>query len=280
MPKERLDKVMVERGLAATREKAQALVMAGLVSSGGARLDKPGRQVPPDLPLEIEKPVPYVSRGGLKLAEALDAFGIDPAGAVCADIGSSTGGFTDCLLQRGASKVYAVDVDVRQIDSRLRGDPRVVLVEKNARFLEPGDLAGAAGGVDIVVMDVSFISILKILPAVRAVCRPGETTVLTLVKPQFEAGRGQVGRKGIIRDPSLHARILERVAADAADLGYALGGIVRCATRGRQGNQEFFARWTPGGLRPPAGAVLEWIRNSVPEYSITELSEARRDQDK
>ena len=255
---------MVGRGLAPTREKAQALVMAGLVSSGGARLDKPGRLVSSDLPLEIEKPLPFVGRGGLKLAEALDAFGVNPAGAVCADIGSSTGGFTDCLLQRGASRVYAVDVDVRQIDSRLRDDPRVVLVEKNARFLEPADLIGAgAAGVDIVVMDVSFISILKILPAVRALCRPGKTAVLTLVKPQFEAGRGQVGRKGIVRDPALHAEILGRVAAGGADLGFAPAGLVRCSTRGRQGNQEFFARWTLGGLHPPAGTVLEWIGSAV-----------------
>ena len=263
MAKERLDKVMVERGLAATPEKAQALVMAGLVSSGGARLDKPGCLIPPDLPLDLEKPLPFVGRGGLKLAEALDAFGVDPAGAVCADIGSSTGGFTDCLLQRGAAKIYAVDVDVRQIDSRLRADPRVTLVEKNARFLVPGDLGAGATGVDIVVMDVSFISILKILPAVRAVCRPEATAVLTLVKPQFEAGRGQVGRKGLVRDPGLHAEILGRVAAGAAELGFALAGIVRCSTRGRQGNQEFFARWTPGGLPPSAAAVLEWIGSAV-----------------
>jgi 23S rRNA (cytidine1920-2'-O)/16S rRNA (cytidine1409-2'-O)-methyltransferase len=261
--KERLDRVMVERGLAATREKAQALVMAGLVSSGGARLDKPGRLILPDLPLDLEKPLPFVGRGGLKLAEALDAFGVDPAGAVCADIGSSTGGFTDCLLQRGASKIYAVDVDVRQIDSRLRDDPRVTLVEKNARFLEPGDLGAGAMDVDIVVMDVSFISILKILPVVRAVCRSEATAVLTLVKPQFEAGRGQVGRKGIVRDPGLHAEILGRVAAGAAELGFALAGIVRCATRGRRGNQEFFARWRPGGLQPSAAAVLEWIGSAV-----------------
>ena len=254
---------MAGRGIAATCEKAQALIMAGLVSSGGARLDKPGRLVPPDLPIDVEKPPPFVSRGGLKLAEALDAFRVDAGGAVCADIGSSTGGFTDCLLQRGAAKVYAVDVDVRQIDARLRDDPRVILIEKNARFLEPADLGGGANGLDIIVMDVSFISILKVLPAVRTISRPGATAVLTLIKPQFEAGRGQVGRKGIIRDPALHAEILERVAAGAAELGFALGGIIRCATRGRQGNQEFFARWTPGGLPPPAEAVLEWIRSAV-----------------
>jgi 23S rRNA (cytidine1920-2'-O)/16S rRNA (cytidine1409-2'-O)-methyltransferase len=275
--KERLDKVMVGRGLAPTVEKAQAFIMAGLVSSRGARLDKPGRLVAADLPIDVESPPPFVSRGGLKLAEALDAFAVDVAGTVCADIGSSTGGFTDCLLQRGAVKIYAVDVDVRQIDARLRADPRVVLVEKNARFLEAGDLNGGEK-VDVVVMDVSFISILKVLPALRAICRgaaeegpaaggprePGapSTTVLTLVKPQFEAGRGQVGRKGIVRDPALHAEILGRVAADGAALGFALRGIVRCATRGRQGNQEFFARWTPGGLQPSAETVLEWIRSA------------------
>ena len=154
--------------------------MAGLVSSGGTRLDKPGRLVAPDLPIDVESTPPFVSRAGLKLAEALDAFHFDPRGLVCLDVGSSTGGFTDCLLQRGAARVFAVDVDVRQIDARLRDDPRVTLVEKNARFLEPSDLpagpaksaAGGGEGVDLIVMDVSFISILKILPALRAFFRP------------------------------------------------------------------------------------------------------------
>ena len=237
---------MVGRGLAPTREKAQALVMAGLVSSGGARLDKPSRLVSSDLPLEIEKPLPFVGRGGLKLAEALDAFGVNPAGAVCADIGSSTGGFTDCLLQRGASRVYAVDVDVRQIDSRLRDDPRVVLVEKNARFLEPADLirAGAAG-VDIVVMDVSFISILKILPAVRALCRPGKTAVLTLVKPQFEASPEQVEEGGVVRDKAVHRAVLEDLAVWAGSQNLGLMGLIRSPLTGPAGNVEFLAHWTP-----------------------------------
>jgi len=268
MKKERVDKVLVERGLAPTCEKAQALVMAGLVESGGTRLDKPGRLVPADLPIAVLKPPPYVGRGGLKLEEALDAFGVAVAGAVCVDVGSSTGGFTDCLLQRGAARVFAVDVDVRQIDARLRADPRVVLVEKNARTLEPADLraAGGPGGggraappVDIVVMDVSFISILKILPAVRAICRPEATAVLTLVKPQFEAGRGQVGPKGLVRDRSTHAAVLRRIAAEAPGLGFALRGLFRCRTRGRTGNQEFFARWTAGGVFPGEADVLQWI---------------------
>jgi 23S rRNA (cytidine1920-2'-O)/16S rRNA (cytidine1409-2'-O)-methyltransferase len=269
MKKERVDRVMVERGLAATREKAQALIMAGLVSSGGARLDKPGRLVPPDVPLDIRAPLPFVSRGGLKLAEALDAFLVDVKGAVCADIGSSTGGFTDCLLQRGAARVYAVDVDIRQLDVRLRRDPRVAPVEKNARFLEPGDLGGEA--LDLIVMDVSFISILKVLPALRAFRRPSapreeaRPSVLTLIKPQFEAGRGQVGRRGIVRDAALHAAILERIAREAAALGFALRGFVRCSTRGRQGNQEFFARWSVGGLHPPADAVIEWVESVTRE---------------
>jgi len=269
MKRERLDKVMVGRGLAATREKAQALIMAGLVSSGGARLDKPGRLVPPGLLLEVGSPPPYVSRGGLKLAEALDAFRVGVEGAVCADIGSSTGGFTDCLLQRGAAKVYAVDVDIRQLDDRLRRDPRVALVERNARFLDPRDLGGEP--LDLVVMDVSFISILKVMPALAAFRRPGAVRedvlplVLTLIKPQFEAGRGQVGRKGIVRDPALHAAVLERVARDAAAIGFALRGLVRCSTRGRQGNQEFFARWSIGGLHPPAAAVVEWVKSVTRE---------------
>jgi 23S rRNA (cytidine1920-2'-O)/16S rRNA (cytidine1409-2'-O)-methyltransferase len=172
-----------------------------------------------------------------------------------------------------------VDVDVRQIDARLRDDPRIVLVEKNARYLEPTDLpgfgnAGRAGGASsagagLIVMDVSFISILTILPALRSICRPpGEvpaTAVLTLIKPQFEARKGQVGKKGVVRDKATHAEVLGRVIADAASLGFALGGLLRCATRGRTGNQEFFARLTSGGLHPPAEAVVEWVQSVTRE---------------
>lgn len=264
MKKERADKVLVERGLAETRQKAQALIMAGVVSGPGGRIEKAGRPIDPEIPLTIAKPLPFVGRGGLKLEQALDEFAVSPAGLVCADIGSSTGGFTDCLLQRGAALVYAVDVDIRQLDDRLRRDPRVVKIQKNARNLVPADFAASldippAGLPALAVMDVSFISILKIFPALRGAMAPGSPILLTLVKPQFEAGRGQVGKKGIVRDSALHAEILARVAEEAGRTGFALRGLVRCTARGRTGNQEFFARWQPGGVAPRPKDVLEWI---------------------
>ena len=308
--KERADILLVGRGLAETRQKAQALIMAGLVSSAGRRVEKPGQLIDPDTPLLADKPLPYVGRGGLKLEQALDAFEVGVRGRICADIGSSTGGFTDCLLQRGAARVYAVDVDIRQLDDRLRRDPRVVTLEKNARRLVPADFAEPPS---LAVMDVSFISILKILPALRAILSPaadapargGPATagapgltresmsvviargnmprasgepkarpmaeqssplpiLLTLVKPQFEAGRGNVGKKGIVRDPAVHVEVLTRIAAEAAPLGFALRGLVRCAARGQKGNQEFFARWAPGGMEPAAEDVIKWIREAVP----------------
>jgi 23S rRNA (cytidine1920-2'-O)/16S rRNA (cytidine1409-2'-O)-methyltransferase len=290
MKKERADKVLVERGLAETLPKAQAFIMAGLVSLGGKRVEKPGLPIDPQAALEVEKPLPYVGRGGLKLEQALDAFAVDVRGRVCADIGSSTGGFTDCLLQRGAARVFAVDVDIRQLDARLRRDPRVIPLEKNARNLVPADFPERPS---LAVMDVSFISILKILPALRLILgskdKPGRRKwfteqrseslpppipglsevavlpaaaplLLTLIKPQFEAEKGRVGKKGIVHDPALHAEVLARVAEEAAGSGLALRGLVRCSTRGQKGNQEFFAQWVPGGVEPPAEAVIQWIR--------------------
>jgi len=303
MRKERLDKVLVDRGLAETRQKAQALIMAGLVTGGGERLDKPGRLVQADLPLAVEKPLPYVGRGGLKLEEALDAFGIDAAGRVCADIGSSTGGFTDCLLKRGAARVYAVDVDVRQLDARLRADARVIAVEKNARYLEPSDLGETPS---LVVMDVSFISVLKVLPALKGVmaaarapipaegvassgppsfaallgqppprlARPAgrpprnDILLLSLIKPQFEAGRSQVGKKGLIRDPDVHRAVLAGVTRGAADFGFRLRGIIACSTRGQKGNREFFALWSLAGDPPPPATADGWIAAAL-EYGDT-----------
>jgi 23S rRNA (cytidine1920-2'-O)/16S rRNA (cytidine1409-2'-O)-methyltransferase len=260
MKKERADKVLVEQGLAESRQKAQALIMAGHVSGPGGRIDKSGQLIDPATVLAVAKPLPFVSRGGLKLEQALDDFGVSPAGLTAADIGSSTGGFTDCLLQRGAVRVYAVDVDIRQLDDRLRRDPRVVAIQKNARNLVRADFPpDPAEGPSLFVMDVSFISILKILPALRTICEPIKSILLTLIKPQFEAGRGQVGKKGIVRDPALHAEILARVASEAGRLGFALRGLVRCSARGRTGNQEFFARWEPGGLEPGPDEVLKWI---------------------
>jgi 23S rRNA (cytidine1920-2'-O)/16S rRNA (cytidine1409-2'-O)-methyltransferase len=257
--KVRADVALVERGQAATREKARALIMAGLILGGGRRIEKPGELVPVDLELTVLKPLPYASRGGLKLAEALDIFDIDVRGRVCADVGSSTGGFTDCLLQRGAVLVYAIDVDIRQLDRRLRQDPRVVAIEKNARFIVPDDFPDLP---EIIAMDVSFISVLKILPALRRAARDSPF-VVALLKPQFEVGREKVGRKGIVRDPALHRDVLARIVREAEVLGFSLRGLAACSTRGRKGNREFFAWWAFQGLSPSPETVIQWIEEVI-----------------
>ena len=256
--KDRADKMMVARGLAPTREKAQALIMAGLVFSGEERVGKAGAALAADAPLTVRRPLPFVSRAGLKLAEALDRFGVDPSGVVAADIGASTGGFTDCLLQRGARRVYAVDVDTRQIDRKLRDDPRVVLVEKNARYLALEDFPEPP---ELLTVDVSFISALKILAALASFVRRG--TLLVLVKPQFEAGKGRVGKKGIVRDPAVHAEVLDRVVRCAGDLGFEARGIVRSSTRGQRGNVEFFVRFSPGRSGAGRAEFPAWIEEAV-----------------
>jgi len=283
MKKGRVDKILIERGLAETPPKAQAMIMAGLVFGGSGRIEKPGQLIPLDLEITVHKPSPFVSRGGLKLEEALGIFRIEVSGKIGADIGASTGGFTDCLLQRGAARVYAVDVDIRQIDRKLRNDARVVLIEKNARYLVPEDFAGGPLP-DFVVMDVSFISVLKIMPALKAVLaerRGGAAAplamagheavtsglLLTLIKPQFEAGRLQVGKKGIVRDPTLQAGVLKKIVGEASALGFKIQGLVRCATRGKAGNQEFFARWSLEGLQPSWETVLQWIKEVTRDES-------------
>jgi 23S rRNA (cytidine1920-2'-O)/16S rRNA (cytidine1409-2'-O)-methyltransferase len=267
MNKDRADKVLVARKLANSREKAQALIMAGLVFSAGRRIEKSGQLIALDTEIVVQKKFPYVGRGGLKLEEALDVFQISIAGKIAADVGSSTGGFTDCLLQRGASKVYAVDVDTRQLDSRLREDPRVVLIEKNARFLARGDFSDA---IDLVTMDVSFISILKILPALRDIlwrghksgqdARRGPALLLSLIKPQFEVGKGQVGKKGIVRETNLHEEVLQKIAGEAAELGFKLRALTKCSVRGQKGNCEFFGLWSLEGLPPAGPDMLQWIK--------------------
>ena len=237
--KERADKLVVSRGYAESRHKAQALIMAGLVYSGGIRVEKAGQLVPSDRELSLKERAPYVSRGGLKLKEALDAFQISVEGKVAADLGASTGGFSDCLLQEGAKKVYAIDVDTRQIDSHLRNDPRVILIEKNARYLEKTDFQDV---LDVVVMDLSFISVLKVLPAVKTII--GNGTLLALIKPQFEVGKGKVGKKGIVRDPAQHEEVLERITREAGVLSFAFLGVLKTSVLGQKGNQEFFVRWS------------------------------------
>ncbi len=231
----RLDQLLVERGLAESRAKAQALVLAGQVTVDGKRAEKPGHAVPADARIEIAEQMRYVSRAGYKLEAALDHWQIDVNGCVCADIGSSTGGFTDCLLQRGAARVYAVDVGAGQLDWKLRNDPRVVLRERvNARYLSAEHIPEP---LDIATADVSFISVTLILPAVTPLLKP-EGRMVILVKPQFEVGRGQVGKGGIVRDPELHRAACERVEQAARAEGFETA-IMESPVPGAEGNREF-----------------------------------------
>ncbi len=233
----RLDQLIVDKGLAPSRARARALIIAGHVRVGGQAVTKAGTQVTADADVAVIAPDhPYVGRGGVKLAHALDAFRIEVAGREALDIGASTGGFTDVLLQRGAARVVALDVGHGQIDWKLRNDPRVLVIEEfNARHLQPSDLPGP---VDIVAIDVSFISLRQIFPAVPALLRPA-ADIVALVKPQFEAGRTEV-RKGIIRDEAIHARVLEEISAAAAEVGLTRVSSVPSPITGAKGNQEFF----------------------------------------
>jgi 23S rRNA (cytidine1920-2'-O)/16S rRNA (cytidine1409-2'-O)-methyltransferase len=238
--KPRLDQLLVERGLAESRAKAQALVLAGRVFAGGRRLDKAGALVDASAELAVRGPPAghdYVSRGALKLAAGLDAFGIDPSGAVAVDVGASTGGFTEVLLRRGAARVYAVDVGYGQLDARLRGDPRVVVLERtNARHLTAAQVPEPVG---LVVCDASFIPLRTVLPAALALTRPGAALV-ALVKPQFEVGKGRVGKGGVVRDPALHEEVCEAAKAWLAGLpGWAVLGLAESPITGPAGNREF-----------------------------------------
>ncbi len=237
--KERADKIVVDRGLAESRQKAQALIMAGRVFSGGLRIEKPGQKLNSGQDILLKGKMPFVGRGGIKLAEVLDALGVSVAGKIAADLGSSTGGFTDCLLQKGAQKVFAVDVDTRQLDSRLREDPRVVLIAKNARYLEKDDFSVS---LDVITVDLSFISVLKVLPAIKNFI--GNGMLVALIKPQFEVGKGQVGKKGVVRDPLQHEEVLTKMVKGAEELGFHTLGLVRSPIRGQKGNQEFFMLWS------------------------------------
>lgn len=234
MAKVRLDKLLVDRGLAETRARAQAYIMAGEVTVDGQRVDKAGTAVDEAALIELSARLPYVSRGGYKLAGALDAFRIDVTGFVCADVGACTGGFTDVLLQRGAARVYAVDVGQGQLDWKLRQDERVVVMERtNARYLttlpEP---------VDLVVIDVSFISLRLILPAAAGWLEP-DAQVVALIKPQFEAGPEAVGKGGVVRDPRVRRRVLEDLLGWCAQNGWAVGGLVQSSLPGADGNIEY-----------------------------------------
>lgn len=235
--KTRLDQLLVQRELAPTREKAQALIIGGQVLVNEQKSDKPGRAVDDTTTIRVLESLPYASRGGLKLAAALDAFALDLSARICLDVGASTGGFTDCMLQRGASHVYAVDVGTNQLDWKLRNDPRVTVREKlNARYLALADIGEQ---VDFVSMDVSFISATMILPQLPALLRAGALGAVVLVKPQFEVGRGQVGKGGIVRDPALHQQSIDKVSAAADALGLRPFGVVPSPIAGATGNHEF-----------------------------------------
>jgi 23S rRNA (cytidine1920-2'-O)/16S rRNA (cytidine1409-2'-O)-methyltransferase len=237
MAKTRLDVALVERGLAETRAAAQRLVMAGLVFSGERRLDKPGHGVAADTPIEVRgQPHPYVSRGGLKLEKGLDHFAIPVEGRIALDVGASTGGFTDLLLQRGAAKVYAIDVGTNQLAWKLRQDPRVVVHEQtNARSLDGSIIPEA---VDILVCDASFIGLAKVLEAPLKLAKPGAKLV-ALIKPQFEAGREEVGKGGVVRDPEIHARVCAEARNWVESQGWIVIGIVESPITGPEGNVEF-----------------------------------------
>jgi len=246
-PRERLDVLLVARGLAETRTKAQALILAGRVFSRGERLDKPGNRHAADLPLELSEERRYVGRGAYKLLHALRAFRVDPAGRDALDVGSSTGGFTQVLLEEGARRVIALDVGRGQLDWGLRNDPRVVLLEGvNARYLTPQDLPFPPS---LATIDVSFISLeLVLAPVVACLDRSGE--LVALVKPQFEVGRGQVGKGGIVRDPALHRDVLERVAQFVRASGWGVSDVCASPVLGADGNREFLLHVLPrpGGL--------------------------------
>ena len=242
MKRERIDKLLVERGLAPTRTRAQALVMAGVVLVGEQRVEKPSETFVPDAPIRVrgadDPAARYVGRGGLKLEAALRAFQLDVNGFVCLDVGASTGGFTDCLLQHGARRVVAVDVGHNQLAYRLRTDPRVEVREGvNARYLRPDDFAARF---DLIVQDVSFISATKIMPALVPLLKEGGRVVL-LIKPQFEVGRDAVGKGGIVTDRAAHARVVEEVNRTALDLGLRVGGVIESPITGADGNREFLA---------------------------------------
>jgi 23S rRNA (cytidine1920-2'-O)/16S rRNA (cytidine1409-2'-O)-methyltransferase len=252
--KKRLDVVLVERGLAESRSQAQALVLAGLVHG----FTKPGEQVEDDVALDVDRPPPYVSRGGEKLANALDALEVDVRGRDAIDVGASTGGFTDVLLQRGAKRVLAVDVGYGQLHPKLRDDPRVTVLERtNARELRELPFAP-----ELVVCDVSFISVRMVLPPVLRLTQPG-WEALVLVKPQFEAGRQDVGKGGVVRDPDVHRRVLREAAEAAVDWGGAVLAVVDSGLPGPKGNREFFLHLAQHPSPELPRELDDWIADAV-----------------
>jgi len=258
-----LDLLLVQRGLAESRERAQALIRAGQVLVDDQVADKPGRRVPSNAALRLRSRLPYVSRGGLKLEAALNAFGLDVAGWVVADVGASTGGFTDCLLQRGAARVYAIDVGYGQLAWKLRRDPRVVVMERtNIRFLE-----SLPEPVDLATVDVSFIGLELVLPAVMRLLKP-QGQIVALVKPQFEAGRRQVGKGGVVRDPAVHRQVLTRLIEWAVEHGLRVLGLIPSPITGPRGNVEFLLHLALGPVEGPSPDLEELVDAALAAVSL------------
>ena len=266
--KTRLDVLLVEQGLLESRQKAQAVIMAGSVFVDGQRVDKPGTAVPNTAAIQVRgHALPYVSRGGLKLEKAMQTFPLTLDGKVCADIGASTGGFTDCMLQNGATKVYAVDVGYGQLDWKLRGDPRVVCMERtNARYLTHEQIPEE---LDFASVDVSFISLRLILPALDGLLSP-EGEAVCLVKPQFEAGREKVGKKGVVRDPAVHLEVLEAFLEHAKESNFTVIGITYSPIRGPEGNIEYLGYLESG----------DWVEKTFDLQGLVEQSHAALDHGK
>ncbi len=262
--KKRLDVLLVEQGHADSRTKAQAIIMSGLVYVDGQKADKPGMSYEETLPIEVRSGAcPYVSRGGLKLEKALRDFGVDPTGYVCSDSGASTGGFTDCLLQQGASKVFAIDVGYGQLDWKIRSDPRVVVMERtNVRYVTPEQLGEP---LDLSVVDVSFISLKIVLPVIKTFLKP-TGQVLCLIKPQFEAGREKVGKKGVVRDPQTHKEVLDDFVKLAQELDFRILGLTFSPVKGPEGNIEFLGHLTLSdveGIQPDTASVVSHAHESL-----------------
>ena len=255
--KKRLDMLLVEKGYAESRTKAQAIIMSGLVYVDGQKADKPGISYEETVSLEVRTGgCPYVSRGGLKLEKALRDFGVDPTGYVCSDSGASTGGFTDCLLQQGAKKVFAIDVGYGQLDWKIRSDPRVVVMERtNVRYVTPEQLGEP---LDLSVVDVSFISLRIVLPVIKTFLKP-TGQVLCLIKPQFEAGKEKVGKKGVVREPETHKEVLDGFVALAKELEFTILGLTFSPVKGPEGNIEFLGHLSLDdveGIQPDTAKVV------------------------
>ena len=265
MKKERLDVLLVQRGLSSSRERAKADIMSGLVYVAGQRVDKAGTTVPEDAEIELRgSSLAFVSRGGLKLEKALDTFGVTPEGKICVDCGASTGGFTDCMLKRGAEKVYAIDVGYGQLAWSLRSDERVVVMERtNIRYVTHEQVPDE---IKLAVIDVSFISLKIVLPAVKALLAP-DGEIVCLIKPQFEAGKDKVGKKGVVRDISVHKEVLRDFVTNAESLGFGVKGITFSPIKGPEGNIEYL------GWLQQDGVSNEIDTDAIADASHGELAE-------